>query len=155
MKEKRTILFRIASVVILVVIAAVMLVIGRGHTVYLDNKALEYNGQTYQPLYKVVAYVNGEEAAKLYDGDRGMATCIGQKFKVTLEVTPKKGGTEEVYHVTLYLPYKMDGIAINLSGYLAGLPEESYLSEFVIKQVETEEESEEETIDEFGIGGDI
>ena len=91
--KKRTLLFRIGAIVILLAIAAVMMVIGRGHTVYLDNKKLEYNGKTYDTPYKVVVLVDGEQVAKLYDRERGSATCIGQKFTVTLESTEKKGGS--------------------------------------------------------------
>ena len=40
--KKRTLFFRIGAIVILLAIAAVMMVIGRGHTVYFDNKKLEY-----------------------------------------------------------------------------------------------------------------
>ena len=58
---------------------------------YLDNKKLEYNGKTYDTPYKVVVLVDGEQVAKLYDRERGSATCIGQKFTVTLEITEKKG----------------------------------------------------------------
>lgn len=133
-----------------------MMVIGRGHTVYIDNKSLEYNGQTYETPYKVVVFVDGEQVAKLRDKERGMATCIGQKFSMTLEITQEKGGSEETINVTLPLPYHMDGIAINLPAYLAGLPEEAYLSEFQIAVEETEESTEEAPIDgavdEFNMG---
>lgn len=157
MKTKRTILFRIGTVVILLIIAGAMMVIGRGHTVYMDNKKLEYNGQTYESLYKIKVIVDGEQVASLRDRDRGMATCIGQQLKMSLEVTPEKGAQELVYNVTLTLPYGMDGIALNIPAYLAGAPEEAYLSAFVIQE-ETEAESEpgeEESLDEFGIGGDL
>ena len=73
-----------------------MMVIGRGHTVYIDNKSIDYNGQTYTTPYKVVVYVDGEQVAKLRDKERGMATCIGQTFKMTLEITQEKGGSEEL-----------------------------------------------------------
>ena len=53
-KSKRTLVFQIAAVLVLVVIAIIMAIIGRGHTVYIDNKTLEYNGQTYETPYKVV-----------------------------------------------------------------------------------------------------
>ena len=82
-----------------------MMLIGRGHTVYIDNKSFDYNGQTYTPPYKVVVFVDGEQVAKLRDKERGMATCIGQKFNMTLEITQEKGGTEETVNVTLDLPY--------------------------------------------------
>ena len=117
------------------------MVIGRGHTVYIDNKSLDYNGQTYSTPYKVVVFVDGEQVAKLRDKERGMATCIGQKFNMTLEITQEKGGSEET---------------VNVAAYLAGLPEDAYLSEFQIAVEETEEPSEEAPIDgavdEFGLG---
>ena len=58
--------------------------------------------------------------------------------------------------MTLDLPYHMDGIAVNLPAYLAGLPEEAYLSEFQIAEEVPEESSEEApvdgAIDEFNMG---
>ena len=45
MKNKRQLLFRIAAIVIILAVAAVMFVIGRGHTIYFDNKETSYNGQ--------------------------------------------------------------------------------------------------------------
>ncbi|MEG1684264.1 MAG: DUF6672 family protein [Oscillospiraceae bacterium] len=150
MNKKRAILFRVGAVVLLLIIGAIMMVIGRGHTVYLDSKTLEYNGQTYTAPYKVTVTVGGEQVAKLYDKERGMATCIGQKLRATLEITQEKGGAEETREIALPLPYAMDGIAINLPGYLAGLPEEAYLSVFQI-QVEETEEAEDVPVDDFAL----
>ena len=142
MKSKRILLFRLAALAVLVAVAAVMLVIGRGHTVYFDNQTLEYEGKTYETPYKVVIYTGGEEVAKLYDRERGMATCIGQSLKLTLEITQEKGGEEQLVDVTIPLPYSLDGIIINLPGYLAELPEEAYLTEFVPAVTETDDEEE-------------
>ena len=131
MKAKRRLLFQILAVVLLVAIGYTMTIIGRGHTIYLDSKTLEYDGQTYKPAYKTVVYVDGQQVAKLYDKERGVATCIGQTLTVTLEITQQKGGTEEVYAYNIPVPRKMDNVIINLPGFLAGLPEEAYLSEFI------------------------
>ena len=156
MKTKRTLLFRLGTVLILVVIAAIMMVIGRGHTVYFDTHSLEYNGQTYESPYKIVVLVDGEQVAKLYDGERGMATCIGQSMDVVLEITQEKGGEETIQEITLSLPYNMDGIIINMPGYLAGLPEEAYLSEFIPVATESDEADEEiPPSDEFEMMDDI
>lgn len=143
MKNKRMILFRLGTILLLLMIAGIMMVIGRGHTVYIDNKSLEYNGQTYETPYKVEVYVDGERVARLRDDERGMATCIGQKFTMTLVITQEKGGSESTTTVTIPLPYRMDGIAINLPAYMAGLPEEAYLSEFQPAPDIVEEETEE------------
>ena len=130
-KKTTSILFKVGTVVLLLAIAAVMFVVGRGHTVYFDNKKLEYNGSTIDTPYKVVVLVDGEQVAKLYDRERGSATCIGQKFTVTLEITEKKGGSETTQTYTIPLPKNMDGIIINLPAYLAGLGEDAYLTEFI------------------------
>jgi len=158
LNTKRTILFRLGAVAVLLIIAGIMMVIGRGHTVYLDNKTLDYKGQSYKAPYKVVVYVDGEEVAKLRSKERGMATCIGQKIDLVLEITREKGGSEETLPVTIALPYQMDGIAVNLPAYLEGLPEEAWLSEFIPAPVESEESEEPEgeiPTDEFGLETDI
>ena len=151
MNKNRRLLFRLGTLLILLAIAACMMVVGRGHTIYLDNKTLEYNGQSYPALYKIEIEQNGEKIAKLSKRERGKATNIGQNFEITLHITREKKGAEETEVVKLKLPYSMDGIILNLPGYLEGLPEEAYLSEF-ISTAETEPvEEETPTEDEFGI----
>ena len=137
MKTKtRSWIIRSAFVLVLVLLAVLMLRIGRGHTIYLDNKTLEYNGQTYKAPYKVTIYVGDEQLTKLYDKERGSTTCLGQTFTVTLEVMETKNGSEEMQTYKIPVPKNMDGVIINIPGYLAGLPEEAYLSEFVAAPTE-------------------
>ena len=157
MKAKtRRILFSLLLVLILAVIAAVMMVIGRGHTVYFDNKTLEdYQGQEYKAFVKVVVTVKGEQVAKLNKRDRGMAIWIGQNFKMTLEITEKKGDEPRVQEVSIKLPYSVDGIVVNLPAYLAGLPEEAWFSEFVPAVTEEPEEEVPGEGGEFGLEGDL
>lgn len=146
----RTLLFRVGTVLLLVVIAFSMTIIGRGHTVYMDSRSLDYNGQTYETPYKIVVYVKDEQVAKLYDKERGMSICIGQKFDMTMEITQQKGGAAETKEVSLTLPRNMDGIILNLPALLAGLPKEVYLSEFVIAPEEDTTGGDTVT-DEFGM----
>ncbi len=131
MSKKRTLLFRLGAVFLLLVIAACMMVIGRGHTVYLDNKTLEYEGNTYKAPYKITVFVRGEQVAKLYAKERGSATNIGQNYAMTLRVMQEKGGDEVEYSFQMKLPYKLDGVVVNLPGLLANLPQEAIQSEFV------------------------
>ena len=156
MKSKRRIFFCAAAVAILIAIAALMMVIGRGHTVYFDNRTLEYNGQTYESPYKVTVFVKGEQAAKLYDKERGMSVWIGQRFSMDLEIMDEKGGDERAVHIDLALPYNMDGIIVNLPAVLAGLPQDAWLSEFI--PTPTKEEAEEELPggeDDLGLGDEF
>ena len=153
MKNKKQWIARILTVAVLLGIAAVMFVIGRGHTVYFDNKTAEYNGTQYSAFQRVNVTVNGERVAKLSKRDRGMATWIGQDFKMELEVTENKGDEPKIIPVSIKLPYGMDGIVVNLPELVAGLPQEVWQSEFV--PVATVEEPEEEVIPEDDMLGDF
>ena len=135
MKTRRLVI-RVAAVLVLIIIGIIMSIIGRGHTIYLDNKTLEYNGQTYKAPYKVTIYVGDEQLTKLYDKERGSTTCLVQTFTVTLEVMETKNGSEEMQTYKIPVPKNMDGVIINIPGYLAGLPEEAYLSEFIAAPTE-------------------
>ena len=155
MKDKRRLLFRVAAIVIILAIAAVMFVIGRGHTLYFDNKETAYNGQTVEPFYKVVVTVGDQKPAKLSKGDRGMGEVMGQKLSMTLEITDEEGASPHAHKVNMSVPYNMDGITINIPALMAGLPEDAYLSEFVIEVPDTGATDEEIVTDEFDMGGDM
>ena len=152
MKDKRRLLFRFAAIVIILAIAAVMFVIGRGHTLYFDNKETAYNGQTVEPFYKVVVTVGDQKPAKLSKGDRGMGEVMGQKLSMTVEITDEEGASPHAHKVNMSVPYNMDGITINIPALMAGLPEDAYLSEFVIEVPDTGATDEEIVTDEFDMG---
>ena len=146
--NKRRLFFRLGAIALLVVIAACMMVIGRGHTVYVDNKSLDYNGETFAPYYRATVYVNGERLSKLQPKERTSATNIGQSFSMTLELIKEKGQDAETVDISLKLPYNMDGIIVNIPGYMAGLPEEAWMTEFVSTPTEAEMQDEEIPTDE-------
>ena len=142
MKNKRRFFFRLGAIALLAAIAACMMVIGRGYTVYIDNKSLEYEGETYAPYYRATVYVNGERVSKLQPKERASATNIGQSFSMTLELIKEKGGETETVDIAIKLPYSMDGIIVNIPGYMAGLPQDAWMSEFVSTPTEAEMQDE-------------
>ncbi len=151
MKTKKLIV-RLAALLIVLALAAVMFIIGRGHTIYIDNKTLEYEGETYSAYYKTEVYVNGDRLAKLMKKERGSTTCLGQHFTMDIEVTEKKGDDPVRYTIDLTLPYALDGIVVNIPGYLAGLSQDAWMTEFVSQAQDTSTEEEEIVTDEFGLG---
>lgn len=151
--KNKQILMIAATILALIVIGGVMLIVGRGHTLYFDSKKYEKSGQVYETPYKVEVYVNGEQCAKLYDGERGTAKWIGQDFTMKLAITDVQGGAEREETYSFKLPYDMDGVTVNLPALMAGLPQEDYLEEFVIIAVEEPEEPVEDDL--AGIGTDI
>ena len=92
MKNRRAIIFRVGAILLLLIIAASMMVIGRGHTVYMDNKTIEYDGQTYKSFYKVDVYVDGERVAKLRDC---MAGLPGDVCMTEFVIEPAESETSE------------------------------------------------------------
>ena len=153
--NKRKLLFRVGAILIILVIAACMFVIGRGHTVYFDNKETSYNGQTIEPFYKVTVTVGDQKPAKLSKGDRGMADIMGQKLSMTIEITDAEGDQPHAHKVSMSVPYNMDGIMINVPALMQGLPQDAYMSEFIIETPDTGSTDEEIVTDEFDMGGDM
>ena len=150
---KRSWIIRIAFVLVLVLVAVLMLRIGRGHTVYFDNRALDKDGQSVAAPYKITVYVNGEQISKLYDKERCMVTNIGDGLELTVEVMQQKGGSETTETYKLTLPHSIDSVIINLPAYMAGLPEEVYLEEFIpAPSADLDDEEVPDTEDDMGLG---
>ncbi len=149
MKSKRSILIRLAALAAIIVLAAVLFKVGRGHTIYFDNKALEAGGKTYSPYYQVEVFVNDQSVAKLKEGDRGMAPTMGQKFSMILHITPAKGEKKYGKIASIDLPYNLDGIVVNIPALLEGAEQADYMTEFV-PAADTSGDDEEVVItDEF------
>ena len=156
MDKKRQLIFRGAAIVIILAIAVVMFIIGRGHTIYFDNKDAEYDGKKYESFYKVTVIKDREKVAKLGEDERGMTDLMGQTLSITLEITDEKGNDPQSAKVSMPIPYGLDGIVINIPELMAGLPADAYMSEFVpVATSEDEEEDEEVVIDEFEMTEDM
>ena len=143
MSNKRKWIFRACTLAFLLIVAAVMFIIGRGHTVYIDNKTLEYNGQTAEAFQKVEVYVGEERLSKLAKRERTMSDVIGQSFSMRLIITKNKGDDPVEETVSISLPYNWDGIVVNVPAYLAGMPQEAWMTEFVPLATEVTETEEE------------
>lgn len=150
MRKNRKWLYRLGAAAMIVLIAVAMFIVGRGHTVFFDNKTLEHEGQSYSAYQRAVVMVNGIEVAKLDKRDRGMTTHIGQNFNMELQLTKNKGDDPVVVPVQLKLPRNMDGIVLNLPALVAGLPQEIWQTEFIAQEpaapAEEEQLPSEETI---------
>lgn len=153
MNNKRKWIIRGCALLVILAIAALMFLVGRGHTVYIDNKTLEFNGQTAEAYQRVEVWVGGERLSKLGKRERTMSTVIGSNFEMKLINTVNKGDepTEEI--VKISLPYGWDGIVVNVPGYLAGLPQEAWMTEFISEpEPVTAEDEPEISEDEIPMG---
>ncbi|MBO4266885.1 MAG: hypothetical protein J5910_06805 [Lachnospiraceae bacterium] len=153
--NKRQLLFRAAAIVLILILAVIMFIIGRGHTIYFDNKSAEYEGKQYKAYYKVTVIKDKEKVAKLSDDERGMTDLMGQTLSMTLEITDEKGQEPHSHKVSMPIPYGTDGIVINVPELMAGLPQQAYMSEFVPIATSEEDEDEEVVTDEFVMTEDM
>lgn len=149
---KKSLIYKIICILVLIAICAIMMVIGRGHTIYFDNKTYEKNGKTISSYNRATVIVKGEEIDKLAKNERTMVTTLGQSFTYTVKIRKEKNDDEKEYVFKLKLPYNMDGIILNIPAMVENLSQDEYLEEFVPK---VEEVQEEETVntDEFNFAG--
>lgn len=151
----RKILIRVAVVLLCVALGATMMVIGRGHTIYFDNKTLENGSETYKAYHKVEVFVKGESVGKLLPRERISSIWLGQNFHMDLLITDDDG-QEQMLGVDLKLPYSIDGIIINLPALLNGASEEVWMDEFIpAPEPETDDEPDIDIGDAFTGGTEV
>lgn len=154
MMKSKSLIYKIILVLVLIVICLIMIYIGRGHTLYFDNKGIiledDVAGAELKAPYRIKVFIKGKEVANLNDGDRGMAIWIGPKAHLELEVTEEKGGEKEKIAFDVPLPRAYDGVVINLVGLINAEPYDTYISEFIPLATVTSESEEEVVLDEMG-----
>lgn len=152
MKVNKTVLYRIGIVLVLVIIAVIMIFIGRKHIIYLDNKTLDYDGGTVSALYKIEATVKNNDTKKLYQRERGEVTIMGQHTTLHLVITDKKGGKEREVSYPLHIPFGKDAVVINMPALLEGLDESVWMTDFVSLATQTTAVDEEVVLTDDGMG---
>ncbi|MBQ0071074.1 MAG: hypothetical protein KBS81_04350 [Spirochaetales bacterium] len=153
-KMNRTFWFRMATILLLLIIAGVMMIIGRGHTLYFANMTIEYNGVEYKAFQEVCINMKNTEEQYLYARERGMGNIMGQTAIVSFDIIPRKGSMASESHTEKFtVPYNMDGVVINLPAYFAGLPQEVWMTEFVSLATTSDSAADEVVVtDEFSAG---
>ena len=154
MSKGRKWIFRCAALAVIIAVAVWMFIIGRGHTLYFDNKPLEKDGQSFDAIYQIEVLVDGNPVGKLKEGERGMTTIMGQSYDLEVYVTMKKDGKRSKGGVTMKVPYNMDGIIVNLPALLNGAAEDVYMEEFIPAAVEEESDADVVVTDEFAMPTD-
>jgi hypothetical protein len=79
---------RAALAALYLALVAAVFVLGRGHTILLDNKDAE--GGAVRAIDGLVISVNGGEEIELYPGDRDRALVMGQRHRVSIETLDGK-----------------------------------------------------------------
>ena len=144
LQVRRTIV-RAVLIAVYVGVIALAYVLGKGHTILVDNKDVE--SAQLQAFDDVVVGVDNQETTELTSGDRDMFKVTGQRHRITLEIM----GRDDKVQKEIVLPLGQDMILVSLPKLVAGI--EPYMEPF--KPVETtvvpDRSSEDFTTDSAGV----
>ncbi len=87
---------RLAAIVVILAFAVFLFLIGRQHTVLVDNKTLTVNGTEVKALQLVEVQVNKLDALELAARDRDKFEVTGQTHKVTVVYTDSNWEEHEI-----------------------------------------------------------
>jgi hypothetical protein len=122
-------LFQLAAVVVILVIAVVMFIIGRQHTILLDNKTIEHEGKSYAAFSIVTVEVNKEGELELAARDRDKAEVMGQRHKIRVVYTDNTFQEHELVH-KFKVPIGQDMVLISIPALVAQLDEAIWLQDY-------------------------
>ena len=124
MKLNKKIIARSILVVLYLVLAIVMFLTGRTHTILIDNKGDDAG--TYKAVKGMEVSVDKGEPVEFYKGDRDKFPVKSQKHTIDIEFFD---GSEPVTF-TVNIPVTYDYVLLSIPKYLAGI--EPYMEEFDI-----------------------
>lgn len=123
-------LFQLVAVILILVLAVVMFVIGRQHTILLDNKTIEHDGKSYPAFSIVEVKINKEDSIELAARDRDKADVMGQRHKITVTYTDKYFEEHEVVK-KFKVPIGYDMVLVSIPALVADLEQSIWLQQFI------------------------
>ena len=113
--NKKIIIVRSVIVVVYILLAVVMFVTGRGHTVLIDNKAAEDG--SFKAINGMEVTVNKLPSSEFMKGDRDKFAVKGQTVKI--KVVSFDGQVEETYKIKI--PLGQDAVLVSIPKLVNGL----------------------------------
>ena len=154
MKVSKAFWYRLGSLALILIIAVLMFIVGRGHTLYVDNKTFETPAGTFEALYRTDVYVSesSDEMQQLSARERSAFKFMGQTATLNIEYRTVRNGEKKQAVYKLGVPYGLDGIVINVPALLAGQGPDIYMYEFVsVSDVAPAADAETVVTDEFSV----
>jgi hypothetical protein len=120
----RRLLVRGGLVIVYVVLVGLFFVLGKSHSLLIDNKSLA-DGSA-EAIDGVLVSVDGREALELYSGDRDIALLKGQRHSISVELIT---GERVVDKRRFALPIDTDMLLLSVPKLVAG--QEPFIEPFV------------------------
>ena len=121
--SRKRLIVRSALVAVYVAILVLMLLLGKRHTILIDNKAAEDG--SYAAIDGMSVQIDSLESAEYYPGDRDKAVVTGQRHKIKIEILSESKVVEQSFSV----PFGQDMVILSVPKLVAGIA--PYLEPFV------------------------
>ncbi len=133
MEKRRALLKRrviqLGVVVFVLLLAVVMFIVGKEHTILLDNKDIESGGVTYDAFKIGEVQVNRGERLELGPRDRDKADVMGQRHKVTVTYSDRYYD-EHVVVKRFKVPISQGMVLVSLPALVAELDQSVWLTNY-------------------------
>ena len=113
--QKRTLIVRAAIIVLYILLAVLMFITGRSHTVFIDNRSAEDG--SYSAIKSMTVTVNHNKPSEFMKGDRDKFVIKGQKLKIKVESFD--GKIDGTY--TMHVPLGEDMVLVSVPKLVAGM----------------------------------
>lgn len=114
---KKRLIARTFAILLIVLLGFVMFRVGRKHTILLDNKTIEVQGEEFKALDVVDIQVNKLEELELGKRDRDKAEVMGQSQKVKVTYTDSDWN-ETVIERKIKVPHKDVMIVFSIPAFI-------------------------------------
>lgn len=122
---------QLGVVIFVILLGVVMFIVGKEHTILLDNKDIESGGVAYGAFKIVEAQVNRGEKLELGPRDRDKAEVMGQRHKVTVTYTDKYYD-EHVVVKKFRVPISQRMVLVSLPALVAELDQAVWLTNYEV-----------------------
>ncbi|MFA5513530.1 MAG: DUF6672 family protein [Sphaerochaetaceae bacterium] len=146
----KTTLLKIGLIILIIVIGIWMFLIGKMHTVLLDNKTIEVEGISYVQLPIVEVQIDNKEKIELAARDRDLVEVTAQRHKITVYYTDKLFNEHKIVK-KFKIPLGYDMVLISIPALIGETDVSDWLSEYIPPTAVVAPQAETETVDELGI----
>ena len=112
---------RLAAIAVIIAFSVFLFLIGRQHTILVDNKTVTANEKEFQALQVVEVQINKQPFLELAARDRDKFDVVGQKHTVTIMYTDRNW-EEQVVQRSFKVPLMQDMLIISIPA-LVGNPD--------------------------------
>lgn len=126
---------RAAAIIIVILFAILMALVGKQHSILLDNKNIEVNNQELKALQLVEIQIDKQPVMELARRDRDQVDVQGQRHKIIVTYTDDDWN-EIVIEKKIKVPFSHDMLLFSIPAFINNVDDiDSYLQPFVIETV--------------------